>query len=207
MGSEVFGHSTPMAVTAPDLLEFRATEPSPASETAPRLAQASFHDIYVQHVDLVWRGLRGLGVAESAVEDATQDVFIVVHRRLHEFEARSSFRTWLYGIVLRVARNYRRTEQRKGGCASLDGAPEIPDVGPSPQDEAATAQALRELAIVLAELDEPKREVFVLAELEQMSAPEIADALGIKVNTVYSRLRAARMAFDAAVLRRKGGLR
>jgi RNA polymerase sigma-70 factor, ECF subfamily len=192
-----------MAVISPDLLDFRALPPAaPAAATGE-----SFQALYAEHVDLVWRSLRGLGVREASVEDAVQDVFLVIHRRLASFEARSSFRTWLFGIVLRVARNHRRTELRKGGCASLDAAPDVADSAPGPHEEAASAEALRELSRALADLDEAKREVFVLAELEQMSAPEMAETLGINVNTVYSRLRAARQAFEAAVLRRNGGRR
>ena len=158
----------------------------------------SFALLYADNLDLVWRALRGLGVSEASVEDAVQDVFLVVHRRMDSFEARSSFRTWLYGVVLHVARNHRRREHRKGGCASLDSGPEIADLAPGPHEEAAAAEAMRRLAMLLEGLDEAKREVFVLAELEQMSAPEIAEALGINVNTVYSRLRAARQAVEAA---------
>jgi RNA polymerase sigma-70 factor (ECF subfamily) len=198
-----------MAVITPDLLEFRALPAAPIEPTAVASAPSDtkFRAIYAEHVDLVWRGLRGLGVPEASVEDAVQDVFLVVHRRLESFEARSSFRTWLFGIVLRIARNHRRREQRKGGCASLDAAPEIADAAPGPHEEAATAEALRSLALALGSLDEMKREVFVLAELEQMSAPEIAETLGINVNTVYSRLRVARREFEAAVARKNGGRR
>ena len=158
----------------------------------------AFEELYAEHVDMVWRGLQGLGVEESSVEDAVQDVFLVVHRRLEAFEGRSSVKTWLFGIVLRVARNHRRQAKRKGRSESSEMAAEVRDGAPAPDEEAATSQALRQLTRVLSELDETKREVFVLAELEQMSAPEIAETLGINVNTVYSRLRAARRAFDSA---------
>ncbi len=196
-----------MAVISPDLLDYPAIrKPSPTATTSFTSAPSStqFQAIYAEHLDLVWRSLRGLGVREASVEDAAQDVFLVVHRRFESFEARSSFRTWLFGIVLRVARNHRRTDQRKGGLAPLDGVPEVADEGPGPHEEAVTAEALRDLSLALDDLDEAKREVFVLAELEQMCAPEIAETLGLNVNTVYSRLRAARSAFEAAVERKKG---
>lgn len=189
-----------MAVITPDLLDFAPPRsPSLAPSLAPAPADVNFQAIYAEHLDLVWRSLRSLGVREASVEDAVQDVFLVIHRRFESFDARSSFRTWVFGIVLRVARNHRRTDQRKGGCASLDAVPEVADGRPGPHEEAVTAEALRTLSLVLDRLDEEKREVFVLAELEQMSAPEIAETLGIKVNTVYSRLRVARSAFEAAV--------
>ena len=166
----------------------------------------SFERLYDDNVDLVWRGLRGLGVEESNVEDAVQDVFLVVHRRIRSFEARSSPRTWLFGIVLRVARNYRRRFHRKGSQEASGVPVDVADRAPGPDEGAATSEALRRLDILLSGLDEPKREVFVLAELEQLSAREIAETLGINVNTVYSRLRAARIAFNALAAREQGGL-
>jgi RNA polymerase sigma-70 factor (ECF subfamily) len=158
-----------------------------------------FRALYAEHFDSVWRSLRSLGVPEHAVDDAVQEVFIVVHRRLDDFEARSSLKTWLWGIVLRVARNARRTERRKGGCTPLTAELELVDPAPGPHDDAATAQALRRVAAALDELSDLQREVFVLAELEEMSAPEIAVMLRTNVNTVYSRLRAARITFESAV--------
>jgi RNA polymerase sigma-70 factor (ECF subfamily) len=169
----------------------RALPPAPADGGAP-----GFDRLYEEQVDFVWRTLRCLGVRDAALEDAAQDVFVVVHRRLGDFQARSSVRTWLFGIALRVAGDHRRRERRKGGLAPLDF--EVEDGAPGPHEEAARAEALRSLAQALEALDEDKRAVLVLAELEQMSAPEIAAALGINVNTVYSRLRAARRAFEAA---------
>jgi RNA polymerase sigma-70 factor (ECF subfamily) len=168
-------------------------------------AAMSFEELYADNLDVVWRGLRGLGVEEASIEDAVQDVFLVVHRKLGEFEAHSSPRTWLFGIVVRIARNHRRRFRRKGSRESGDLPMEMAAESPAPDEEAATAQALRRLARLLSGLDEAKREVFVLAELEQMSAPDIAETIGINVNTVYSRLRAARLAFNALVAREKRG--
>ena len=195
-----------MATLTPEL-PVLMTGPHPVDdEVAPRAsAPPSFQEVYAGHLDLVWRSLRSLGVPAASVEDAAQDVFLVVHRRLPEFAERSSLRTWIFGIVLHVARNHRRRERRKGGLAPLD--PDLAGGGPGPEQEAETAEALERLAEVLGDLDEPKREVFVMGELEQMNAPEIAGALGINVNTVYSRLRAARLAFTAALARREGGRR
>lgn len=164
-----------------------------------------FDRIYEDHVDFVWRNLRCLGVREHDLDDAVQDVFVVVHRRLPEFEARSAVRTWLFGIVLRVAGGHRRRERRKGGLSPLDF--DLEDAAAGPLEEAERAEALRTLTAVLSALDGEKRAVLLLAELEQQTAPEIAAALGIKLNTVYSRLRAARQAFDVALRARQGGER
>ena len=174
--------------------------------TAPAISTASvpalgFDAIYEQHFAFVWRTVRRLGVADRNVDDAVQDVFIVVHRRLLEFEGRSTVKTWLFGIARRVAHDHRRRAMRK------ENDRELPDVvadehAPSPRDAAETAEAVRMLHDLLATLPEEQCEVFVLAELEQMTAPEIADAIDEKVNTVYSRLRLGRAAFNKAVARR-----
>ncbi|WP_437725047.1 RNA polymerase sigma factor [Sorangium sp. So ce861] len=164
--------------------------------------------LYDEHFAFVWRSLRRLGVADAAVDDAVQDVFLVVHRRLAEFEGRSSMKTWLFGIVLRVARAQRRNALRRGASELAVEAPEDPEAVAGPeadQPDARTeqAEAVRIFYELLDELDEEKREVFVLAELEQMTAPAIAEVAGINVNTVYSRLRAARHDFEQAVLRHR----
>ncbi|WP_437730556.1 RNA polymerase sigma factor [Sorangium sp. So ce1335] len=167
-----------------------------------------FEALYDEHFAFVWRSLRRLGVTDAALDDAVQDVFLVVHRRLAEFEGRSSMKTWLFGIVLRVARTYRRAALRRGPRGHAAEAPADPEAVAGPetdQPDARTeqAEAVRILHELLDDLDEEKREVFVLAELEQMTAPAIAEVAGINVNTVYSRLRAARHDFEQAVLRHR----
>jgi RNA polymerase sigma-70 factor, ECF subfamily len=165
--------------------------------------------VYEAHFRYVWRCLRSLGIRDAQLDDALQDVFIVVQRRLSEFDGRAELRTWLYAIALRIARKYRDRARREP--ASLEAArerdPELPaaiDVhGPSGFESERLALAHR----ALSSLDDDKREVFVLARVEQMSAPEIAGVLGIPVNTVYSRLRAARLAFDAEITRLRASTR
>jgi len=160
-----------------------------------------FGAIYEQYFDFVWRSARRLGLSEQCLEDAVQDVFLVVHRRLPEFEGRSSVKTWLFGIVLRTVRGYRRTERRKPTVPLLY-EPAANDASDSSCEYlAGAAEAVRWLYRLLDSLDEEKREVFVQAELEQMTAQEIANVMDININTVYSRLRAARKAFNQAVVR------
>jgi RNA polymerase sigma-70 factor (ECF subfamily) len=169
-------------------------------------AERRFDDVYEKEFAFVWRSVGRLGVPESLVDDVVQDVFVVVHRKLHEFEMRSSMKTWLFAIVRRTVRDYRRTSFRKpaNGAGPLtdhdvDNAPT--DGAPGPHEAVVKKEAVRTLYALLAELDLDKREVFILAELEQMTGAEIAEALGVNVNTVYARLRAARAAFDAALTR------
>ena len=164
-------------------------------------SHVNFETLYEAHFEFVWRSVRQLGVPDASVDDAVQDVFLVAHRRLADFEARSTIRTWLFSIAVRVASDYRRAARRKGGGEPL--TPEIPSSRPSPCDDAETSEALRRFFRALDQLDAPKREVFVLAEVEQFTAPEIAEALGIPMNTVYSRLRAARLSFAEAPRGRK----
>lgn len=167
----------------------------------PDAEDRRFEVIYEQHFDFVWRSLRRLGVPEASVDDAAQDVFVVVYRRLADFEGRSTVRTWLFGIALRVARSHRRRLARKGHAEPLPA--ELESEEGDPEDALGRRRAAEFLERFLAGLDEDKRAVFVLAELEQMTAPEIEAALGVKLNTVYSRLRAARRAFEGAVQRRR----
>ena len=172
------------------------------SPSTPRLESppVSVADVYDRHAPFVFRVLRGLGVGDDRIDDAVQDVFIVVHRRLAEFEARSSLTTWLYAIARRVASQYRRSAatRREDDGTDLDRLP----AHASPFEDAKRNQAARLCAEILDELDDDKREVFVLIELEQMSAPDVAQALAIPVNTVYSRLRLARARFEAALAKR-----
>jgi RNA polymerase sigma-70 factor, ECF subfamily len=159
-----------------------------------------FDAVYDQHADFVWRSLRRLGVLEPSLDDALQDVFLVVHRRLHEFEPRSPLKAWLFAIVCRVARDHRRLIRRKGGLDELPAG--LPDRAPGPAEQLEKLEALRLVDAVLEELDDDKREVFILVEIEELSAPEIAEALDLNLNTVYSRLRAARREFERALARR-----
>lgn len=176
---------------------------SPA-ERDGSVAQVDLASVYEQHFRYVWRCLRSLGVHDAHLEDALQDVFMVVQRRLVEFDGSAQLRTWLYAIALRIARKYRERLRREP--ASLDQARESqPELTLSATGEGAALQNER-LALArtaLEALSDEQREVFVLARVEQMSAPEIASVVGIPLNTVYSRLRAARLAFEAEVARLK----
>lgn len=156
--------------------------------------RVTLEQVYRQHFQLVWRVLARLGVPERDLADAVQDVFVVVHRRLPEFEGRSSVSTWLYGICVRVASaRRRRASSRHERLESPDVDPEDPTPGP---EDRAEAQDLRLLAEqILAQLPFAQRAVFVLFELEGLSSASIAERLEIPLGTVHSRLRLARAAF------------
>jgi RNA polymerase sigma-70 factor (ECF subfamily) len=190
------GHSAGIRSTAA-----LATLSAP-SRTQALAARPSIAEVYEAHFDFVWRSARRLGVAQDALDDVVQDVFVTVHRRLSEFEGRSSLKTWLYGIAIRVVRDHRRRARRKPSHP-LPGD-ELADAGGcDPERQACQAEQLALLHRLLDSLEEDKREVFVLAELEQLSAPEIGEALGLNVNTVYARLRSARAVFDQALARHR----
>jgi RNA polymerase sigma-70 factor (ECF subfamily) len=176
------------------------------SGQVPQLAQPlELEVLYASHFDFVWRSARRLGVPAEALDDVVQDVFLVVHRKLSEFEQRSSVRSWLFGITRRVVRDLRRSVLRK----PVDWLEDDPqDLSASaPDDLAVLHQRARLLHALLATLDEDKREAFVLAELEQMSGPEIAEALQLNLNTAYARVRTAREAFEAALSRHEARIR
>lgn len=164
--------------------------PTPSFDLA-----AAFRD----HHDFVWRSLAHLGVRSDAIDDAVQDVFVIVHRRGHAYDGRVPLRHWLYGITRNVALKHRERSARAQARARHDLAGHAPPtVDPLGQrDEIATVERF------LAELDPDQRSVFVLAELEGHTAPEIAEMLGVKLNTVYSRLRLARVRFERALVVRE----
>ncbi|MBX3269294.1 MAG: RNA polymerase sigma factor [Sandaracinaceae bacterium] len=152
-----------------------------------RHGAATLGRLYEEHADAVFRALRRWGVSDSMADDALQEVFLIASRKLAEFEGRSTHRTWLFGIALRVARGVRRTRTHE---AMGEIEPEGDDA--PVDDEVDARRAARQLDALLATLDDAQREVFVMASLHDLSAPEIAEITGANLNTVYSRLRLAR---------------
>ncbi|MCU0696356.1 MAG: RNA polymerase sigma factor [Myxococcaceae bacterium] len=173
-------------------------------QTRGALPVLDFDALYHAHVATTWRVLQRLGVPERHLEDATQDTFIIAHRQLPTFRGGSTLKTWLHGIAVRVAKDYRRRETRKGGWEPL--SPGLEDGGRSPHDAAEGRQALDLVLELLDGLDEAQRTVFVLVEFEGLTAPEVAEVTESNVNTVSTRLRAARQKFNALV-EAKGGIR
>lgn len=184
-----------------DLLE-RVLAKGSVATASPR---QSFEQIYEQHFAFVWRSSRRLGAPPADLDDVVQEIFVVAHRRLAEFEARSSMKTWLFGIVLNVVRSHRRGLRAKHPYVLSEESRSDPealaDLGDGPHELSAKAEAARQVDQLLEALDDDKREVFVLAELEQLTGPEIASLLDIPLNTIYSRLRLARQAFAEAAAR------
>jgi RNA polymerase sigma-70 factor (ECF subfamily) len=162
--------------------------------------------LYDAHIAFVWRNLRRLGVPEAQLDDAAQEVFLVVHRRWQSFDpARAAPRTFLFGIVLRVAQNERRSLRRRSARFSANAPREqieqVAGHGAAPDELAEKREAARMLECVLAVLAEPERAIFLLVDVELMSVPEAAEALGLNLNTAYSRVRSARASFAGALSR------
>ena len=181
-------------------------DPPSNPEPAPPLVSGAgdlppWEQLYAANFDFLWRSLRRLGVAEASLDDATQDVFLVAVRRLHEFEGRSAFRTWLFGIAYHVARRHRQRAASvvMAGGETLERATD--PVAVDPQAAAARSEAMRLVYRILHAMTAEKRDTFVMAELEQIPIPEIAEIMGIPLNTAYSRLRAARREFEEGVRR------
>ncbi len=176
-----------------------------ASSVLPLSSTLDVASIFREYGSFVHRALRRLGVRPSDVDDACQEVFVVVHRRLDDFEQRSSLRAWVYGICVRVAAAQRR-RRHVGREVVFDDVPEPIDPK-TPAESLSVREARAVLDLILSNLDDEKRAAFVLYELEGLTIPEVAQALNCRRQTAYSRLSAARELVEAAVRRHrlKGG--
>lgn len=150
-----------------------------------------FPSVYTEHFSFACRSLRLLGVSPDALEDAAQDVFGVVSRRLGEHTGEGSLRTWLFAIIQRVAANHRRSQRRKQQPLEPL-SPATRAEGPSPEAQAEAAQAASIVQRFCDGLDDGRRALFILALVEEVPAREIAPVLGIPLFTVYSRVRSLR---------------
>jgi RNA polymerase sigma-70 factor (ECF subfamily) len=157
--------------------------------------------VYRAHARYVWRVLRHCGVPDPDLDDAVQETFLVVFRRLPGFEARASLRTWIYAVAVRVAATRRRSQRREATRREHAGLGMHGAGAPDPEAELSKAEAAELVDRLLDELDAPKRTVFVLAELEGVKVPEISRILGVNPRTVHSRLRLARESFGSALRR------
>jgi RNA polymerase sigma-70 factor, ECF subfamily len=154
-------------------------------DAAENGAKPDFAHVFEAHQEYVWRSLRYLGVAEADLEDVAQDVFVMVYERLADFRGDSTVSTWIYGIAVNHARAWRRKGTRREQPVEM-----LPEKA-APGEQAAIALRRRLLAALDA-IDDDKRAVFVLHELEQRSMEEVAHIVGCGLFTAYARHRAAR---------------
>lgn len=165
-------------------------------------------ELYEAHFERVWRWLHAGGVRAADLEDAAQEVFIVAHRRFGDFDGHAKVTTWLFAICVRVAAGFRRKAHvRRETCShdvEFESSPE--ERAPGPDERAMHREAEAAARRILDGLDDDKRAVFVMYELEEMTLKEIASQLDCPLQTVYSRLTAAREHFrrESERLRREG---
>jgi RNA polymerase sigma-70 factor (ECF subfamily) len=180
-------------------------QPVSSNDALHRLAPADVLAMYRAHGEFLRRLLLRFGVRESDVDDLLQDVFVVALRRQADFQGRSTVRTWLCGIALRVATGHvnRRRFREILGLSGKAVVEPMTDESGDPQRLIEKAEARRDVQEILDKLSPKKRAVLVLFEIEQLSGEEIAEILGCPVNTVWTRLFHARRDFTTE-LRRKG---
>ena len=172
-------------------------DPSPSGPVLAHPAALSLREIFDHNVAFVWRTLRHFGISEADLEDVCQEVFVVVHRKIAGFEGRSALRTWLYGICFRVAKDHRSRAYMRREVPVSEPPPHA--VPPTQDNDCARAEARLMLESILNLLDEDKRAVFVLYEIEGLAMREVAEVVGCPLQTAYSRLQAARkIVLDAA---------
>jgi RNA polymerase sigma-70 factor (ECF subfamily) len=166
-----------------------------------------FRRAYDEHVDFVWRLLQSFGVPAAEQEDALQETFLALHKQLHRLETSDDVRRYLCGIVRhlrwkrwRLARNFLRFASE-----TLQGEPffqsTADQIGSTPEHETSLKDDREMLLRLLDTLDDKKREIFILSDVESFTTEEIAEITGVNPNTVTSRLRAARTEMKKAVQR------
>jgi len=183
------------------------SEPSEAPRAPAAAPPLTFAEIFETYFSFVWRTAHRQGTPDSSLDDVVQETFVVAFRRQGDFQGRSSLKTWLYGITCNVVRSHRRHLVAKNPTAlkaerRVD--PEgLVDEADGPHERSSRRDAARLVYEFLRGLNQDQRDVFVLSELERLSAPEVAIALATPLNTVYSRLRLARLAFAKAAARHR----
>jgi RNA polymerase sigma-70 factor (ECF subfamily) len=168
---------------------------------APDERDQAIARLFQTYAEFVWRVLRRFGVPEADAEDAVQEVFLVVSRRLDAYQEQGAMRAWLVSIARQVASHARRARFRQE--RKLQALP-VRHAGEDPERTLENKRALTLVNQFLAQLDQDQAWVFYLAELEGLTAPEIAAGLQVNLNTVYARLRLARQRFEASTRKKLG---
>jgi len=185
-----------MTVALPSALPAAGSAQAALARPRPTFP-AIFHECF----PLVWRLLRSLGVREPWLDDATQEVFVIVHKRLAEFDGKVRITTWIHAITYRVAANVRRRQARDGLKVEL--APHDAPTTRTPEHDALAGESARFLEAFCDGLSEGMRDVFVLCFLEEWGQSEVAELLSLSPNTVSSRVRLLRRAYRDALERRQ----
>jgi RNA polymerase sigma-70 factor (ECF subfamily) len=174
--------------------------PPPIPQGQPSAAMPPFRAIYEEYFDFVWRCARALGVTADVMDDAVQEIFLVVYTKVHTLNQPSALRSWIYGVTRRIAADYRRSRRVEDVATEPSSVTlEVEATAPTPMEAASLHEDVRLLQRLLSKLDPLKRETFILAELMGMTGVEIAEATQVPLNTAYSRLRVARAEFEKAL--------
>jgi RNA polymerase sigma-70 factor (ECF subfamily) len=172
-------------------------------ERCRRNEATAWRELYVEHAPRVWRFAERLGVAAADLPDVLQEVFVVVFRRMPDFDGRVLFTTWLFGIAIRVVRSHRRSLFRRRLARLVGWDPWGSDASnPDPHDLMERSAVAEDLAWILARMSPKLREVLVLYEIEEVEGPAVAEIVGCPIPTVRSRLRLAREEFQRLQRRR-----
>jgi RNA polymerase sigma-70 factor (ECF subfamily) len=166
---------------------------------------ARFRALFDENFRVVWNALRRFGVAEADREDLANEVFFRVYKAIDQYDSGRPARPWLVAFAARVASEHRRLARHRHEVPGEGVEPRAPSSAPESKIERAEQRAV--LAEALDTLDDDKRVVFVLHDLEEVATPDVARALDLPEGTVSSRLRAARADLLIAVKRiraRKG---
>jgi len=171
----------------------RVTATATTRRSDSRSQRHRFARLYRDHFGLLWSAVHHMGVSTSQREDVLQDVWLRVYRRMHTLDSEASTKAWLCSIARNVVRHHHRSSYRRHRkLASLAAQPEAP-----PEDLDRRHCARTTASRLLSQMDADQRTVLVLAQVHGLSGPEIAEGLGIPLNTTYSRLRLARRAIEA----------
>lgn len=171
----------------------------PARPESPARVSLNMQRLVSEYLDFVWRSLRRLGVAEADCDDGCQRVWVILARKMGTIDATKT-RSFVFSVVVRVASEMRRVSgRRQDRHVALDEL-ELEPTGVDTEGLLEQKRHRELLDQVLAGLSWELRTVFVMFELEGLSSPEIADALGLRRGTVASRLRLARAEFQRGVL-------
>jgi RNA polymerase sigma-70 factor (ECF subfamily) len=169
-------------------------------QQAPRrVVTPTFEEIFEREFGYVWHALRRLGVPARDLEDLVQHVFLQVHAQLPKFDAERPLRPWLFAFALNAASNYRALKRHRVELAVVP--PELLDGRPGADEQLILKQELQLAELALSQVALDRRGVLMLHEIEGHGMPEIAEVLGIPLNTAYSRLRLARQDYERAVRR------
>jgi RNA polymerase sigma-70 factor (ECF subfamily) len=157
----------------------------------------SLSALYEQSADFVWMTLQRLGGRPNDLDDLCHDVFLIVHRKFHEFDGRTHVNSWLFGICMRVVANYRRRAyiRLEHTAGAMDDDEQLDALPTDPHEAVARREAEQKVQNILDRMDLSKRVVFMMFEIEGVPCQEIANQLGVPVGTVYSRLHSARQFF------------